>query len=72
MFGINGNKFRTNKAKCIYVENGDIAISKYDEKFTYEKGKTYIIDDFDLMYNVECGKGIHFFKTRKEVEEYDY
>lgn len=32
--------------------------------------KTYEIKDFDLAYNEECSTGIHFFKTRKEAEEY--
>jgi hypothetical protein len=66
VFCINGSKCRTNKAKVL--EGG--GVSCYDNEFTYEKGKTYEIKDFDLAYNEECSTGIHFFKTRKEAEEY--
>ena len=66
VFSINGSKCRTNKAKVL--EGG--GVSSCDNKFTYEKGKTYEIKDFDLAYNEECSAGIHFFKTRKEAEEY--
>ena len=66
VFSINGSKCRTNKAKVL--EGG--GVSCRDHEFTYEKGKTYEIKDFDLAYNEECSTGIHFFKTRKEAEEY--
>jgi hypothetical protein len=66
VFSINGSKCRTNKAKVL--EGG--GASKYDRDFVYEKGKKYVINDFDLAYNVECASGIHFFKTRKEAEDY--
>ena len=66
VFSINGSKCRTNKAKVL--EGG--GVSCCDNEFTYEKGKTYEIKDFDLAYNEECSTGIHFFKTRKEAEEY--
>ena len=66
VFSINGSKCRTNKAKVL--EGG--GSSKYDRDFVYEKGKKYVISDFDLAYNVECASGIHFFKTRKEAEDY--
>lgn len=66
VFSINGSKCRTNKAKVL--EGG--GTSKYDRDFVYEKGKKYVINDFDLAYNVECASGIHFFKTRKEAEDY--
>ena len=71
VFGINGEKFRTNKAKCIALSNNaEVGSSTYDNNFKYKAGKTYNIKDFDLMYNVECSTGIHFFKTKKEAEEY--
>lgn len=66
VFSINGSKCRTNKAKVL--EGG--GVSCCDNEFTYEKGKTYEIKDFDLAYNEECSAGIHFFKTRKEAEDY--
>lgn len=67
VFSINGSACRTNKAKVL--DGG--GVSKYDSNFSYEKGKRYFIDDFDLEYNVECTSGIHFFKTRKEAEDYN-
>ena len=71
VFGINGSKFRTNRAKVIEIsDNQKSAISKYNDTFIYKIGKTYKIKDFDLMYNVECGEGIHFFKTEQEAEDY--
>ena len=71
VFAINGKKHRTNKAKVISISNNKtIAYSKHDSDFTYELGKEYEIEDFDLMYNVECASGIHFFRTREEAEDY--
>lgn len=71
VFSINDFKCRTNKAKCIDISNGyTLAYSGFDEKFTYEIGKTYTIKNFNLIYNIECGEGIHFFKTKEEAELY--
>lgn len=71
VFGINNKKFRTNIAKCVEISNNkSIAYSSFDDSFSYEVGKTYKIKDFNMQYNVECGTGIHFFKTLKEAEDY--
>ena len=71
VFAINGKKHRTNKAKVISISNDEtIAYSKHDSDFTYELGMEYEIEDFNLMYNVECASGIHFFRTREEAEDY--
>lgn len=72
VFSINGTKCRCNKAKVISINNGseEYAISFRSKDFMYVPNKTLEIDDFDLRYNVECSTGIHFFKTRKEAEEY--
>lgn len=71
VFSINNNKCRTNKAKVVEISNGEtIAKSRYDENFIYELGQEIEIEDFDLMYNVECSSGIHFFRTREEAENY--
>ena len=71
VFGINNKKFRTNIAKCIEISNNkSIAYSSFDDSFSYEVGKTYKIKDFNMQYNIECGTGIHFFKTLKEAEDY--
>ena len=71
VFGINNKKFRTNIAKCVEISNNkSIAYSSFDDSFSYEIGKTYKIKDFNMQYNIECGTGIHFFKTLKEAEDY--
>jgi len=36
----------------------------------YEVGKTYKVKNFDEDIRIECTKGIHFFITKKEAEEY--
>ena len=66
VFSINGSKCRTNKAKVL--EGG--GVSCCDNEFTYEKGKTYEIKDFDLAYNEECLTGIHFFVSFEEARDY--
>ena len=75
VFSINNKKCRTNKAKVISIngvcEKGLKCCSSYNDKFIYEVNKTVEVKDFDLMYNVECGSGIHFFWTKKEAEDYD-
>jgi len=43
----------------------------YDQNFEYRLGQEIEIKDFNLMYNVECASGFHFFRTRKEAEEYN-
>ena len=45
-------------------------VSRYDNKVEYRVGKTLEIKDFDLMYNIECSTGIHFFWSREEAEHY--
>ena len=76
VFSINNGKCRTNRAKILSISSIDgkkkykLAKSDYDNKFIYRIGEELEIDNFDLMYNVECGAGIHFFRTRQEAEEY--
>ena len=66
VFCINGSKCRTNKAKVLDGEG----LSIKDPLFAYKKGRTVSVKDFSLQYNVECDSGIHFFKTKKEAEDY--
>jgi hypothetical protein len=74
VFSINNKKFRTNRAKVLEITDipnvtkYNEAISQRDEKFKYKVGEELEIDDFCLMYNIECESGIHFFKTREEAE----
>ena len=71
VFSINNNKCRTNIAKCVAIEGGlEQAISQQDENFIYKVGKTYKIIDFNCQYNEECAEGVHFFRTKKEAEQY--
>lgn len=70
VFSINGKKCRTNRAKITDMEGHEILHSQYDNLFEYRLGQEINIKDFNLMYNVECASGFHFFRTRKEAEEY--
>lgn len=70
VFCINGRKCRTNKAKITDMAGHDVLHSQYDNSFEYRLGQEINIKDFNLMYNVECASGFHFFRTSKEAEEY--
>lgn len=70
VFCINGSKCRTNRAKITDMEGHEVLHSSYDHSFEYRPGQEINIKDFNLMYNVECASGFHFFMTRKEAEEY--
>ena len=71
VFCINGSKYRTNRAKITDMDGHEVLHSQYDNTFEYRLGQEINIKDFNLMYNVECASGFHFFKTRKEAEEYN-
>ena len=70
VFCINGSKCRTNKAKITDMDDREVLHSQYDNSFEYRLGQEINIKDFNLMYNIECASGFHFFRTRKEAEEY--
>jgi hypothetical protein len=70
VFCINGSKCRTNRAKITDMDGHEILHSSYDNSFEYRLGQEINIKDFNLIYNVECASGFHFFRTRKEAEEY--
>ena len=71
VFGINKRKYRTNAAKVIGFDRDiEKAVSLYDSNFVYRKGEMVYPDMFDCEYNQECGNGIHFYRTKKEAEEY--
>ena len=72
VFCINGSKCRTNKARIIDMGGqNDVLHSSYDNKFEYRLMQDIEIDYFNLMYNVECASGFHFFRTREEAEKYN-
>ena len=70
VFCINGSKCRTNRAKITDMDGHEVLHSQYDNYFEYRLGQEIEIKDFNLMYNVECASGFHFFRTRKEADEY--
>ena len=70
VFCINGSKCRTNRAKITDMGGKELLHSRHDNSFEYTLGKDIVIDDFDLMYNVECASGFHFYRTREEAENY--
>ena len=70
VFCINGSKCRTNRAKITDMEGHEVLHSRYDNSFEYRLGQEIEIKDFNLMYNVECASGFHFFRTREEAENY--
>ena len=70
VFCINGSKCRSNRAKITDMGGHKVLHSKYDNSLEYRLGQEINIKDFNLMYNVECTSGFHFFRTRKEAEEY--
>ncbi len=72
-----GRKCRASKIKVIAAyRNGEQIVSSEkfenwrESEYFYEIGKEYVCDDFDDDIRVECTRGIHFFMTRKEAEEW--
>lgn len=72
VFSINNSKCRTNKAKIIDMNGYKVLCSHYNTNFQYTLGQQIEIDNFDMLYNVECGAGFHFFKTRDEAIAYNF
>ena len=70
VFCINGSKCRTNRSKITDMGGHEVLHSQYDKLFEYRLGQEIDIKDFNLMYNVECASGFHFFRTREEAEAY--
>ena len=74
VFSINNKKCRTNKAKVISIDGnnkkGLKIASNYDNNFIYEVGKIVEVPNFNLMYNIECTSGIHFFWTKNKAKKY--
>ena len=73
-----GRKCRASKARVLDLQDKQgnslppdtTALSGYDTDFTYQKGKTVHVEDFDTDWWKECAPGIHFFITRIEAVEY--
>ena len=75
VFSINNHKCRTNIARVISIdgskEKGLKIESNYDGNFVYEVGRLLSVKEFNLMYNIECASGIHFFMNEEDAREYN-
>ncbi len=75
VFSINNYKCRTNIADVISIngsrKKGLKICSDYNSDFVYEVGKRAEIENFNLMYNVECASGIHFFMNEEDARNYN-
>ena len=73
-----GRKCRASKARVLDLQDKQgnslppdtTAHSGYDTDFTYKKGETIHVENFDTNRWNECAPGIHFFITRIEAVEY--
>lgn len=73
-----GRKCRASTARVLDLQDKQgnslppdtTAYSGYDSDFTYKKGETVHVEDFDTNRWNECAPGIHFFITRIEAAEY--
>lgn len=77
MFSINGHKCRTNMVEVLDIYNvyneshENVAYSIYNG-MSYYVGDKITVYDFNCGYNVECGKGIHFFMDEESAINYAY
>ena len=72
-----GTKCRAKSAKVLEafdVQGNPVQetefLSLYDKDFVYRLGEVVEVEDFDDDIRVECTRGIHFFSTWEEAEEY--
>ena len=73
-----GRKCRASTARVLDLQDKQgnslppdtTAYSSYDTDFTYKKGETVHVENFDTNRWNECAPGIHFFITRIEAVEY--
>lgn len=73
-----GRKCRASSARVLDLQDKQgnslppdtTAYSEYDTDFTYKKGETVHVENFDTNRWKECAPGIHFFITRIEAVEY--
>lgn len=70
VFSINNSKCRSNMATIVSMGGKKILHSMHDHDFTYKKGQKIVIKNFDLNPSAECAPGFHFFRTKKEAENY--
>lgn len=73
-----GRKCRASTARVLDLQDKQgnslppdtTAYSGHDTDFTYKKGETVHVENFDTNRWKECAPGIHFFITRIEAAEY--
>ena len=66
-----GRKCRTNKVKVLSSSNDKVThCSNHDPNFIYTVGEIVKCPDYNPDIRLECTKGIHFFITRKEAEDF--
>ena len=73
-----GRKCRASKARVLDLQDkqghslppNTAAYSGHDTDFTYQKGETVSVKNFDTNRWNECAPGIHFFITRIEAVKY--
>ena len=73
-----GRKCRASTARVLDLQDKQgnslpsdtTAYSGHDTDFTYKKGETIHVENFDTNRWKECAPGIHFFITRIEAAEY--
>ena len=73
-----GRKCRASTARVLDLQDKQgnslpsdtTAYSSYDADFTYKKGETIHVENFDTNRWKECAPGIHFFIARIEAVEY--
>ena len=73
-----GRKCRASTARVLDLQDKQgnslppdtTAYSGHDTDFTYKKGETIHVEDFDTNRWNECAPGIHFFITRIEAVKY--
>lgn len=73
-----GRKCRASKTRVLDLQDKQgnslppdtMAYSGHDTDFTYKKGETVHVENFDTNRWNECAPGIHFFITRIEAVEY--
>jgi len=69
------DKLRTNEYKIekifqnLFFEEPVECFSNHDPGFKYKEGETYKVD-YDRNLSRECTRGLHFFLTKKEADDY--
>ena len=65
-----GRKCRAEYVKVLEVIGAEVGISRRDNKTKYHVGAIVRCDKWEENRWIECGRGIHFFLTRIEAQNY--